>query len=75
MEGFRIDLKIFLAWLCQTNTFKLSENKYQAGFWGDNLGPKSPNPTYSTTALYEYTILMQMFSQIRSRGCKCALYY
>ena len=39
MEGFRIDLKTFLAWLCLTSTLKLSENKYQACFGV----PKSPN--------------------------------
>ena len=32
MEGFRIDPKTFLAWLCQTNTIQLSEYKYQASF-------------------------------------------
>ena len=32
MEGFRIDLKTFWALLCLTNTPKLSESKYQAGF-------------------------------------------
>jgi len=53
MEGFRIDLKTFWAWLCLTNTLKLSESKYQAGFWG----PKSFNLhdpyIYSTTVLYD----------------------
>ena len=32
MEGFRIDLKTFWAWLSLTNAPKLSESKYQAGF-------------------------------------------
>ena len=40
MEGFKINL---WAWLCLTNVPKLSESKYQAGFWGDNFGNKSPN--------------------------------
>ena len=56
MEGFKIDLKTFFwAWLCLTNTPKLSESKYQIGFGGDNLGPKSPNLHdfyISTTVLY-----------------------
>ena len=37
MEGIRIDLKTHWAWLCLTNTPKLSESKYH----GDNFGPKS----------------------------------
>ena len=32
MKRFRIDLNTFWAWLCLTNTPKLSESKYQAGF-------------------------------------------
>ena len=40
MEGFRIDLKTFWAWLCLTNALKLSESKYKAGLgmiiWGQN---------------------------------------
>jgi len=58
MEEFRIDLKTFWAWLCLTNTPKLSESKYQAGFWGENFGPKSPNPIYSTTVLYDIALLL-----------------
>ena len=40
MEGFGIDSKTFWVWLCLTNTVKLSESEYQAGFaviiWGQN---------------------------------------
>jgi len=40
MEGFRIDLKTFWAWICLTNALKLSESKYKAGLrmiiWGQN---------------------------------------
>ena len=40
IEWFRIDLKTFLGLLCLTDTLKLSESKYQAGFlmiiWGQN---------------------------------------
>ena len=43
IEGSRIDLKTFWAWLSLINTPKVPEIKYQAGFWGDNFGPKSPN--------------------------------
>ena len=32
MEGFRINLKTFLGLLSLTNTPKVSESKYQAGF-------------------------------------------
>jgi len=32
MEGFKIDLKTFWAWLYLTNTPKVLESKYQAGF-------------------------------------------
>ena len=42
MEKFRIDLKIFWAWLSLTNTPKVPESIYQAGF-GVIIGPKSPN--------------------------------
>ena len=49
MEGFRIVLGL-------TNTLKLSESKYQAGFEVIILG-KNPLifmiPTYSTTVLYD----------------------
>jgi len=38
MGGFRIDLKTFWAWLSLTNTHKVSESKYQAGFWVIILG-------------------------------------
>ena len=55
---FRIDLKTFLDLLCLTNTLKLSESKYQAGFKVNNFGPKFINhhdsfPIYSTTVLYD----------------------
>jgi len=40
MEGFRIYLKTFWAWLCLTNAPKLLESKYQTGFgviiWDQN---------------------------------------
>ena len=54
MEGSRIDLK--RAWLCLTNTPKVPESKYQAGFGVIILGQ---NPQtfmiliYSTTVLYD----------------------
>jgi len=32
MEEFRVDLKTFWVWLSLTNTPKVSESKYQAGF-------------------------------------------
>jgi len=48
---FRIDLKTFWAWLCLTNTSKLSERKCQAVFWGDIF---VPNPQ----ALYYMMLLM-----------------
>ena len=56
MEGFRIDLKTFWAWLCLTNAPKLSESKHQADFgviiWGQN--PQAfMIPIYSTTVLYD----------------------
>ena len=56
MEGFRIDLKAFLAWLFLTNPLQLSESKYQAGFgaiiWGQN--PLTyVILLYSTTVLYD----------------------
>ena len=50
MEGFRIDLK---AWLCLTNTLKLSEGRYQAGF-GVIIWVQNPLTFIcSTTALYD----------------------
>ena len=56
MEGFRIDLKTFWAWLCLTNAPKVSESKYQAGF-GVIISGKNPQtfmiPIYSTTVLYD----------------------
>ena len=45
----------FWAWLCLTNTAKLSERKYQAGF-GEMILGQNPQtfmiPIYSTAALY-----------------------
>ena len=59
MEGFSIDLKTFLG---LTNTPKLSESKYQAGF-GVGQNPQTfMIPIYSTTVLYDiaalYTIVI-----------------
>jgi len=60
MEGFRIDLKTFWAWLCLTNAPELSESKYQAGFGVIILGQ---NPLtfiisiYSTTVLYDTQLM------------------
>ena len=42
----------FGAWICLTNTPKLSESKYQAGLWGDNFGPKSPWSLYIVLLYY-----------------------
>ena len=57
MEGFRIDLKTIWAWLCLTNTPKLSEKKYQA-FWGwYNYGPKSPKPSWSLYLVLLYYMI------------------
>ena len=56
MEGFRIDLKTFWAWLCLTNAPKLSESKYQAGFGVIILGQNPLTfmiPIYRTTLLYD----------------------
>jgi len=53
MEGFRIDLKTFLG---LTNAPKVSESKYQAGFWVIILGQNPQTfmiPVYSTTVLYD----------------------
>ena len=57
----------FWAWLCLTNTPKLSESKYKAGFgviiWGQN--PQSfMMPIYSTTVLYDDILLQQLQSNI-----------
>ena len=55
MEGFRIDLKTFWAWLYLTNTPKVLENKYQAGFGMIILGQNPLTfmiPIYTTTVLY-----------------------
>ena len=53
MQWFRVD---FWAWLCLTNTPKLSESKYQAGF-GMIILRENPQtfmiPIYSTTVLYD----------------------
>jgi len=43
MQRFRVDLKTFWAGLCLTNTLKLSESKYQAGF-GEIFWTKIPKP-------------------------------
>ena len=44
MEGFRTDLKTtYNAWLCLTNTPKVSESKYQAGFGVIILGQNLQN--------------------------------
>ena len=52
MEGFSIDLKTFSL----TNTPKVSESKYQAGFGVIILGQNPQTfmiPIYSTTVLYD----------------------
>ena len=51
MEGFKINLKT-LAMHSQ-----YSESKYQAGFWDNNLGPKSPNLHDSYIHVYSTTVL------------------
>jgi len=59
MQRFRVDLKTFLAWLCLTNTPKLSESKYQADFGEIILGqnPNLHDPSiYSITVLYDNSI-------------------
>ena len=56
MEGSRIDLKTFWAWLSLTNTPKVPESKYQAGFGVIILGQNPQTfkiPIYSTTVLYD----------------------
>ena len=56
MEGFRIDLR---AWLSLTNAPKVSESKYQAGFWVIISGQNPQTfmiPIYSTTVLYDKVI-------------------
>jgi len=44
LEGFRVDQKTFLAWLCLTNTARLLKRKCKGGywviFWAEN--PKPP---------------------------------
>ena len=53
MEGSSIDLKTFLG-LARPNQYSQSSRKQiSSWFWGDNFGPKSPNPVYSTTVLYD----------------------
>ena len=53
MEGSRIDLKTFLG-LAKPNQYSQSTRKQiSSWFWGDNFRPKSPNPIYSTTVLYD----------------------
>ena len=56
MEGSRIDLKTFWAWLSLTNTPKVPESKYQAGFRVIISGQNPQTlmiPIYSTTILYD----------------------
>ena len=56
MEGSRIDLRHFWAWLSLTNTPKVPESKYQTGFWVIILGQNPQTfmiPIYSTTVLYD----------------------
>jgi len=53
MEEFRINLKTFLG-LAMPNLY--SQSKYQAGFWGDNFGPKSPNLHHDLYVLLYYMI-------------------
>ena len=56
MQRTRVDMKTFWAWLCLTNTLKLSESKYQADF-GEIIMGQNPQafmiPIYSTTVLYD----------------------
>ena len=52
-KGLGLIWRHFWAWLCLTDTLKLSESKYQAGF-GVIMGPKSPNFVMpSNTVLYD----------------------
>ena len=56
MEGFRIDLKTFWAWLSLTNAPKVSESKYQAGFEviiSDQNHQTFMIRIYSTSVLYD----------------------
>ena len=61
IEVFRIDLRHFWAWLSPTNTPKVSESKYQAGF-GVMISGQNPQtfmiPIYSTTVLYDIGIYL-----------------
>jgi len=43
MEGFRIDLKTFLGLAMPNQHFQTIRKKISSWFWGDNLGPESPN--------------------------------
>ena len=51
VEGFRIDLKTFWAWLCLTNAPKLSESKNQAGF-GVIISGQNPLTLYIVLPYY-----------------------
>ena len=65
MEGFRIDLKTFLGLANLTNTPKVSESKYQAGFGVIILGQNTLTfiiPIYSTTVLYDEQARMQVYT-------------
>ena len=57
MQQFRVDLKTFLGLAMPNQSSQLSESKHQAGFWGDDIGPNSPNLhdpyIHSTTVLYD----------------------
>ena len=56
MEGFRIDLKTFLGLAMPNQWSQTVRKQISSWFWGDNLGPKSPNlhDPY-TTVLYDYS--------------------
>ena len=58
MEGFRIDLKTFLG-LAMPNQCSQIVRKWISGwFWGDNLGPKSPNLHDPYTKYYYCTMIV-----------------
>ena len=67
MEGFRIDLKTFLA-LAMPNQHCLTVGNR---FWSNIVGQEIPNPTYSTTVLYDtklpqsgFVILIKLYTCI-----------
>ena len=74
MDGFRIDLRHFWAWLCLTNTPKLSESKYQAGFGVMILGQNPLTfmiPIECTFVLYDnatYNANLFMSEMINSKA-------